>query len=68
VHLLEGTSRILPTYDARLSPVAAASLNRLGVTVHTDSFVTDVRPDGVTVQSGQRTDTISARTLLWQPA
>ena len=65
VHLLEGTGRILPTYDARLSPVAAASLNRLGVTVHTDSFVTDVRPDGVTVQSGQRTDTIPARTLLW---
>ncbi len=65
VHLLEGTGRILPTYDERLSRAATESLGRLGVTVRTSSVVTDIQPDGVAVRHDQQPETIPARTVVW---
>ena len=63
--MLQGTARILPTYDERLSRDAAESLERLGVTVRTGAVVTDIQPDGVTIRRGQRLETIAARTVIW---
>ncbi len=63
--LVEGTGRVLPTYPPRLSQNAADSLARLGVTVCTNTFVTDVQPDSVTLKRGEQVETIPARTVLW---
>jgi NADH dehydrogenase len=63
--LLEGLDRVLPTYPAPLPARAAASLARLGVTVHVGALVTDVREDGVTFRQGDATRRVSARTILW---
>lgn len=65
VYLLEGTERILGTYDERLSRAATESLERIGVTVCTGSVVTDIQPDGVTLRRGQQSETIAARTVIW---
>lgn len=63
--LVEGTERILPTYPPELSAQATHSLSRLGVTVRTGTFVTDVQPETVTVRSGDTTERIRAHTVLW---
>ena len=63
--LLEGTDRVLPTYPQDLSEKAKASLKRLGVTVRTETIVTDVTPKSVVVRSGDRIEQISTRTVLW---
>jgi NADH:ubiquinone reductase (H+-translocating) len=65
VHLLEAGPRILSTYDERLSRAAAASAERLGVTVRTGSVVTGIGPDGVTIGDGERAEFIAARTVVW---
>lgn len=63
--LLEGVDRVLPPYPPELSAVAAKSLERLGVTVQTQSLVTGITEDAVTVRQGERTETIPAKTVLW---
>lgn len=63
--LLEGVDRVLPPYPPELSAVAAKSLARLGVTVQTQSFVTGITEDTVTVQQGEHTETIPTKTVLW---
>ncbi|MEO8611769.1 MAG: NAD(P)/FAD-dependent oxidoreductase [Chloroflexota bacterium] len=63
--LLEGTDRVLPTYPADLSEQAAKSLRKLGVTVRTGTMVTDVQPESVTFKLGDKTEQISAHTILW---
>ena len=63
--LVEGFDRVLPTYPVALSARAAASLQRLGVTVRVATLVTDVRADGVTIRSGDATERVAARTILW---
>jgi NADH dehydrogenase len=65
VHLLEGTERILATYDERLSRAAAVSHKRLGVTVRTGSVVTEIQPNSVTIRTGQQSETIAAGTVVW---
>lgn len=63
--LVEGTDRALPSYPAKLSAAAKAMLERLGVSVRTDTFVTGVRKNSVTVRMGDRSEEISTRTILW---
>jgi NADH dehydrogenase len=63
--LLEGVDRVLPPYPPDLSARAADQLRSLGVTVRPNTIVTDVRPEGVTVREGQRTEDVPARTVLW---
>ena len=41
------------------------SLQRLGVSVRTNTRVTDVQSDRVTIQSGDKSETIRACTTLW---
>lgn len=65
VLLLEGLDRILPPYPASLSAKAATALQQLGVTIQTQTRVTNVAEDGVTIQQGDRTEFIPAHTVLW---
>jgi NADH dehydrogenase len=63
--LLEATDRILNTYPPKLSQKAEQSLARLGVTVRTNTMVTDVRADRVTVRCGGKEEVLRAHTVLW---
>ena len=63
--LLESADCVLPTFPHDLSEKAKASLKRLGVTVRTETIVTDITPESVTVRSGDRIEQISTRTVLW---
>jgi NADH dehydrogenase len=63
--LVEGTARILPAYLPELSAKATRSLARLGVTVRTGTFVTDVQPEAVSVRTGDTTERVRAHTVLW---
>jgi NADH dehydrogenase len=63
--LLEGGSRILPSYPSALSTEAERSLNRLGVTVQAHSLVTDIKPGAVTVKRGATLDPIACHTVIW---
>ncbi|MFQ4137980.1 NAD(P)/FAD-dependent oxidoreductase [Nodosilinea sp. PGN35] len=63
--LLEGLDRVLPPYPADLSAKAADSLAELGVTVRTQSLVTDIADDVVTVRQGDQTEQVRAKTILW---
>lgn len=59
--LIEAGPRILPAFDPDLSEHAARELERLGVTIWTNTYVTEVRSDGV-IAGGEN---IRARTILW---
>lgn len=61
VLLLEGSSRILPTYPPDLSEKAVAQLRKLGVEVYTDQKVTDVQP-GYVMAGDKRFDSV---VTLW---
>ncbi len=63
--LLEGVDRVLPPYPSRLSAKAAQALERLGVTVRTNTIVTDLQPGLVTVRCAGAVEHIAARTVLW---
>jgi NADH:ubiquinone reductase (H+-translocating) len=63
--LVEGTDRVLPSYPPKLSVAAKSMLEKLKVTVWTNTMVTDITPDCVTVRKGERTEKIRARTVLW---
>ncbi len=61
VILLEGSPRVLQSYDTGLSAKARQQLERLGVEVRTEMRVTSVDAEGVNVGA----ERIEARTVLW---
>jgi NADH dehydrogenase len=63
--LVEGAGRVLPSYPQKLSAAARKMLERLGVTIRTGTFVTDVQERSVTIREGDHTETIGTRTILW---
>ncbi len=63
--LVEGLDRVLPPFPLRLSERSARSLQRLGVVVRTATFVTEVTATSVVVKTGERSERIAARTVLW---
>ena len=63
--LIEGSDRVLPVYPPDLSAKAEAALMRLGVTPRTNSLVTGIDEAGVTVKTGERSEHIPARTVIW---
>ena len=65
IQLMEGSDRVLPTFPPDLSAAAERSLVELGVHVHTSATVVDLNGMGVTVKSGDRSQYIPARTVLW---
>lgn len=63
--LIEGMDRVLPPYPPELSARAQRDLERLGVTVQTQTMVTHIGDHQVTTKQGDRTQTVEARTILW---
>jgi NADH dehydrogenase len=63
--LLEGRERVLPTYPPDLSAKAKDALTHLGVTVRTNTLVTDIQNHGVTLQRAGQEEEIQARTIVW---
>lgn len=63
--LLEGGPRLLPAYPEKLSQKACKSLEKLGVTIRTHTFVTSIEQDRVEVKSGEAVSEIHAHTILW---
>ena len=61
VILLEGGSRILPSFPEGLARSAARSLERIGVEVRTGALVTRITPDAVWVGG----EPIHSRAVLW---
>jgi NADH dehydrogenase len=61
VILLEGSSRVLPTYVEKLSEKAREQLEALGVEVRSNRMVTSIDADGVSCGD----ERIAARTVLW---
>ena len=65
VILVEAAERVLMPFHPSLSEVAKKSLEKLGVTVLTKTFVTDVRKDGITIKRDDKTEEIPSKTILW---
>ena len=63
--LVEAMDRILPGYPADRSASAKRQLERLGVTVRTETRVIDITEGSVSVTSAAGEETIPARTVLW---
>jgi NADH:ubiquinone reductase (H+-translocating) len=68
--LLEGTERILGDYPPHLSARAAADLERLGVTVLTQTLLTEVQPESVVIRRNgaagdDAEERLPAHTVLW---
>jgi NADH dehydrogenase len=61
VVLIEGTSRVLPTYPERLSEKALQQLERLGVVTWLGRHVTGIDATGVQVGD----ERLEARTVIW---
>ena len=55
----------MPGFPADLSAKAARALRRSGVTVRTDTQVTNIDKGTVTMRHGDATDSVHAHTILW---
>ena len=63
--LVEGKDRVLSTYDSSLSAKAQKALEKLGVEVLLNSYVTQVDRHGATISQGDAKRSIAARTVVW---
>ena len=63
--LVEGADRLLPTYAASLSQRAVDSLTKLGVTVLTNTRVTEVGDRFVTLRQEGKDKQVLTNTVLW---
>jgi len=65
IYLLEGADRVLPPYPPELSAKAEAALTNLGVIVRSQTLVTAIADDRVTLRQDGQNGAIQARTVLW---
>ena len=65
IHLIEGGKNILATYPDSLIRSARQRLEKLGVTLHCNTMVTDINDHGVRIKQGESVRTIEAHTILW---
>ena len=63
--LLEGMDRVLPPYPGDLSIAAKKSLEKLGVEVRTNTLVTNIEGDTVTLKCDGKEEQAQAFTVLW---
>jgi NADH dehydrogenase len=63
--LLDGAPRVLMPFPEDLAEKANRTLAKLGVEVRCGAMVKNVDKDGLTIDSGGRTDSIAAKTVLW---
>jgi NADH dehydrogenase len=65
IALVEGGPRVLPAFHPTLSAKARRSLERLGVDVLTETFVSDLDADGVTLKRDGRSHHLATHVVLW---
>ncbi len=65
IFLVEHAPMVLPVFERDLSAHAERDLVRLGVLPKLGTAVTGVDRDGVTITSGNKTEHIAARTVIW---
>ncbi|MDQ1387408.1 MAG: hypothetical protein QOF56_862 [Acidobacteriaceae bacterium] len=63
--LIDGAPRVLMSFPEDLSEKASRSLNRLGVTLRCGAMVRGINEEGVTMQSGENLEHLTARTVIW---
>ncbi|HLZ12700.1 MAG TPA: NAD(P)/FAD-dependent oxidoreductase [Candidatus Acidoferrum sp.] len=63
--LMEGGGRVLTAFPEGLSAKGENLVTRLGVEVKKNVFVTSVDEEGVTYKSGESSERLAARTVLW---
>jgi NADH dehydrogenase len=63
--LLDGAPRVLMPFPEDLAGKATRSLGRLGVEVKCGAMVQHVDTGGLTIKSGERTDFVAAKTVIW---
>jgi NADH dehydrogenase len=64
--LVEGVERVLPPYPAELSAKAKQVLLQRGVTVQTNTLVTDIQKGMITLRrDNAEPELVQARTILW---
>ena len=63
--LLDGAPRVLMPFPEDLAEKANRRLARLGVEVRCGAMVKNVDKDGLTIDSGGRTDSIAVKTVVW---
>src|SRR3984885_5853795 len=63
--LLDGAPRVLMPFPEDLAEKASRSLAKLGVEVKCGAMVKNVDKDGLTIDSGGRSDSIAAKTVVW---
>jgi NADH dehydrogenase len=65
ITLLDGAPRVLMPFADDLAERATHSLGKLGVEVKCGQMVQHVDTDGLTIKSGERTDSVAAKTVIW---
>ena len=63
--VLEAADRILQAFPPVLSLKAEKSLMKLGVTIQTNSFVTEIQADYVSIRRDGKIERIPTKTVLW---
>src|ERR1700745_893714 len=63
--LLDGAPRVLMPFPEDLAEKATRSLAKLGVEVRCGAMVKHVDKEGLTIDSGARTESIAAKTVVW---
>lgn len=63
--LIEGGNRILPPYPENLSIKAAKSLEKLGVKILVNNFVTKIDEGTINLSSGENHSQIKANSIIW---
>ncbi len=63
--LVEGSDRILPTFHESLSGLAQRRLVRMGVRVRTQSLVTRIEDDALTLTHKDKTEVLRAGVIIW---
>jgi NADH dehydrogenase len=63
--LLDGATRVLMSFPEDLAEKASDSLAKLGVQVKCGARVKRVEKEGLTIESGNQTDSIAAKTVIW---
>jgi NADH dehydrogenase len=56
---------VLMSFPEDLAEKATRSLTKLGVTLRCGATVRDINCEGVTIESGERLDHLTARTVIW---
>jgi len=63
--LLDGAPRVLMSFPENLSEKASRSLAKLGVQVKCGAMVKHLDETGLTIESSEQTDSITAKTVIW---